>query len=183
MAGGGGGGGSGGGGGGAHGGGSGGGFAGYGGAAGAGTSWGGHGGAGETSFLRGPDGRLYPWIVDPQDPYGIPTEFSGLELRGNQLVDTRGYMLPGGGQDFSRNSAPMSAMVPDFRGGERLDPRFVGHFQRNEGQSAGLRGRGFDDLTLPGPGPTPESFGRFGALQAPMMPIQSPRMVAKNFRR
>ncbi len=144
MAGGGGGGGGGGGsggGGGAHGGGSGGGFAGYGGAAGAGTSWGGSGGAGETSFLRGPDGRLYPWEVDPQDPFGVPKEFSGYELEGRNLRDTRGYMDRSGRENYSRNSAPISAMIPDARGGETLDPRFVGMDKRNEGQEAGLRSR------------------------------------------
>lgn len=136
--------------GGAHGGGTTGALAGYGGAAGVGASWGGAG-AGEWSGWRNVLGNVYPWEIDPQDPYGIPKEFSGYELQGNNLADTRGYMAPqagGGWQSTPLNAAPIPAMIPDARGGERLDPRFVGMDKRNEGQQAGVDARAAIDPRL-----------------------------------
>jgi len=90
-------------------------------------------------------GRLHPWEIDPGDPFGIPRDLAGYELQGNNLVDTRGYFDPrmagGPGVNYARNSAVSSAMIPDARGGQTIDPRFVGLAQRAEGQASGVDAR------------------------------------------
>jgi hypothetical protein len=97
--------------------------------------------SGEFIGWPGYQGQRYPWEVDPQDPFGIPKEFAGYELQGGQLQDTRGYMTPQG-QSMPLNPDPISAMIPNMRGGEMLDPRFVGMDQRNQGQQGAMDARG-----------------------------------------